>query len=106
MISIPYGKLFYLQAACQTKQQKQKSSSALRRNNTLKNKVRTPFFLNPFQTALRTSLPQRMGCRHREQGGGEGIRESRKVTMGRGTLKNHPQSWIKTSAFIKIHDIT
>lgn len=44
MISIPYGKLFYLQAACQTKQQKQKSSSALRRNNILKNKVGTLFW--------------------------------------------------------------
>lgn len=41
MISIPYGKLFYLQAACQTKQQKQKSSSALGRNKILKTKVRT-----------------------------------------------------------------
>jgi len=41
MISIPYGKLFYLQAACQTKQQKQKSSSALGRNKILKSKVRT-----------------------------------------------------------------
>lgn len=106
MISIPYGKLFYLQAACQTKQQKQKSSSALRRNNILKNKVGTPFwvFLNPFQTALRTSLPQRMGSRLGEQGGGE----SRKVTMGSCTLNHHPQSQIKTSAFIKIHklDIT
>lgn len=84
-----------------------KSSSALRRNNILKNKVGTPFwfFLNPFQTALRTSLPQRTGCRLGEQGGGEGRQESRRVTMGSCTLKHHPQSWIKASAFIKIHKL-
>lgn len=89
MISIPYGKLFYLQAACQTKQQKQKSSSALGRNKILKNKVRTQRFgaggVSPFQTSMRTGLLHRMGCGLGEQGGGAGVQEGREETVGRCT---------------------
>lgn len=98
MISIPYGKLFYLQAACQTKQQK-KTSSVLGRNKILKNKMRTLFFLKKKKKKkvcfghLRELVYHRecdvdVGLRRNgEKGGGAGVQEKRKVTMGRCTTQ-------------------
>lgn len=95
MISIPYGKLFYLQAACQTKQQKQKSSSALGRNK------KEVHFRHLWGLVY-----------HREWAAGlwsseEGQQHwKEEVTQGRCATRlctNIHRPWIRTCAFIKSH---
>lgn len=102
MISIPYGKLFYLQAACQTKQQKQKGSSALRRNNTLKNKVRTPFF---FLKSISDSFEDQLTTENGMQAQGTGRRGrhtgKQKGNYGKGYPKKPSTKLDKNKCFHK-----
>lgn len=108
MISIPYGKLFYLQAACQTKQQKQKSSSALGRNKILKKKGHL-FFFKKKEVHFRHLWGL---VYHREWAVGlwsseEGQQHwKEEVTRGRCATylcTNIHRPWIRTCAFIKSH---
>lgn len=107
MISIPYGKPFYLQATCQTKHRNKKSSSALRRNKIQKNNVRTPLLKYIFKVHFRHLWGM---LYHREWDVGLGSREEcqeyRKVRGNYGKmyhtpLKHSSQKLGKNTCFCK-----